>query len=66
MKFYPYKKGGGRKSFSHPEGLGGGGAHKVLGVVLTPELEVLTILEGGTNGFHPLKGGGGGKGFTLS
>ena len=27
MKFYPYEKGGGRKSFSHSEG----GAQKVLG-----------------------------------
>ena len=24
VKFYPYKKGGGRKSFSHAEGRGGG------------------------------------------
>ena len=29
VKFYPYKRGGGGKSFSHPDG-GGGGAQTVL------------------------------------
>ena len=60
VKFYPYKKGGGEKRFSHPEG----GCTKGFGVVLTRELEVLTILEGGTKGFQPLKRGH--KSFILS
>ena len=38
MKFYPYEKGGGRKSSSHDEGVGGG----------TTSFEVgLAILMGG-------------------
>ena len=28
VKFYPYEKGGGGKSFSRSEGVGGGGWHK--------------------------------------
>ena len=41
---------------------------KVLGVVLTRVLEVLTILLGGTKGIHlsKRKGGGGVKSLTLS
>ena len=35
MKFYPYEKGGGRKSFSHAEG----GAQKVLGSFLRGSLK---------------------------
>ena len=54
VRFYPYEKGD-RESFSHPE-VGGGGGTKSCGVVLTQGLEVFTILEGGTKGFHPLKG----------
>ena len=53
-------------SFSHPEG---GRGTTGFGVVLTQVFEVLTILEGGTKGFHPLKvcvwGGGGGTKFYL-
>ena len=37
--------------------LKGGGGKNSLGVVLTRVLEVLTIMEGGTEGFHPSKGG---------
>ena len=68
VKFYPYKK----KSFSHA---GGGGGTESFGVVLTRELDVLTILKGA----HPLKGrgeklypvlrgegGGGAKSFGLA
>ena len=44
MKFYPYDKGGGRKSLSHAEG---GGGTKAFEVVLTRELEVLEILMAG-------------------
>ena len=40
----------GRKSFSHAEVGGGGGTH--LGVVLT--LELIEILEGGTQSSQPL------------
>ena len=43
---YPYKKGGGRNSFSHPEGWGGG--TNSFAVLFTRVIEVLTILEGGT------------------
>ena len=32
------------------------GMRNVLEVVLTQELEVLSILKGGAKGFHPLKG----------
>ena len=60
VKFYPLQKGG-REQFK-PSWRGGGGGTTSFGVVLTQVLEVLTILEGGTNGFHPVKGGGGGKG----
>ena len=35
MKFYPYEKGGGGKSFSHAEG----GAQKVLGYLLRGSLK---------------------------
>ena len=35
----------------------GRGVPKRIGVVLTWVLKVLTILEGGTISFHPLKGG---------
>ena len=50
VMFYPYKKrgGGDEKSLSHPEGAEGTTS---FGVLLTPVLEVLTILEGGTKGF---------------
>ena len=41
------------------------GGTKSFGVVLTQVLEVLTILEGGTKGFHPLKEGGGVKKFCY-
>ena len=57
-----YKRGSGRasenggwKTFSHPEM--GRGVPKTIGVVLKWVLKVLTILEGGTISFHPLKGG---------
>ena len=54
MKFYPYiNGGGGGKGFSHAEG--GGGGTKCFGVVLTQELEVLAILNGGVKCSHPLK-----------
>ena len=56
MKFYPYKKrGGGVRSFSHPEGQN----TKGFGVVLTWVLEVLTILKRGGNRkrFPPFKRG---------
>ena len=43
MKFYPYEKGGGRKSFSHAEGGGGTKGFEAV----TKELEVLAILNGG-------------------
>ena len=57
MKFYPYKKGGG-KSFSHAEGGGGGRGTTSFEVVLTQELEVLAkVMGGGDASFHPLKGG---------
>ena len=63
-KFYPYEKGGGgRTSFSHAEG---GGGTNSFEVVLTQELEVLTIVMGGCKKFPPFKRGGGAKGFTLS
>ena len=68
---------GGGKGFSYAEGLrergggwgvggGGWGAHNNLWDILTWELEVIAILNGGggAKSFHPLKGEG--KGFTLS
>ena len=46
VKFYPYKKRGDGKSFSHPKGGGGTTSFGVVltRVVLTRVLEVLTIL----------------------
>ena len=44
MKFYPYKKRGGGRSFSHAEG---GGGTNSFGVVIMRKLEVLAILKGG-------------------
>ena len=49
MKFYPYKKGGG-KSFNHAEG---GRGIRSFGVVLT-WLDVLAIVNVGVKSFHPL------------
>ena len=50
MKFYPYKKRGeGTTSLSHVEGWGGTNSFEL---VLTPELEVLAIL----NYLYPLLG----------
>ena len=55
VKFYPYKKGGGRKSCSHAER----GGTQTFEVVLTQELEVLAILMGGGRlKFPPFKRGG--------
>ena len=51
--FTPMKRGGG-KSFSRAEG-GGGGGTKRFEVVLTRELEVLTIVIGGCKKFPPFK-----------
>ena len=45
MKFNPYKKGESRKSLGTES----------MEVVLLRELEVLAILNGGANSFHPLK-----------
>ena len=49
------------------EGLqnGRGWQVKFFRVVLTWVLEVLTTLEGGTKGLHPLKGGGGRNKFQT-
>ena len=55
MNFYPYKKGRAGNVLAI---LKGRGHNKVFRVVLTRVLEVSTILEGGTNVFYPLKGGG--------
>ena len=46
--------------------LQGGGGATSFEVVLTLELEVLAILKGDANSFHPLQedGGHGAKGFT--
>ena len=52
--------GGGGGGFSQPEE-----GTNSLWVVPTQVLEVLTILEGGTKGFHQLKGGKGVTHFTL-
>ena len=60
------KKGGAGKGLSHAEEGGGGGGGTSFEVVLTWELEVLAILNGGTTSFHPLKGGWGAIRFTLS
>ena len=53
------KRGGGRKSFSHAKG--GGGGINSFEVVLTRELEVLAIAMGGggCKKFPPFKRGGG-------
>ena len=58
------KRGGGQKGFIHAEGGGQkgfihaeGGGVKRFWVVLTQELEVLAILNGGATSFHLLKGG---------
>ena len=51
MKFYPYKKGGGKSR--HAEG--GGGSTTSFEVV---EIEVLAIVMGGRNKFPPFKEGG--------
>ena len=60
--FFPYKKGGGRKKFSHAEV----GGTKSFKVVLTQELEVFTIGDGGGGGKFPPFKRGGRKSFTLS
>ena len=59
----PIQKGGGGfgKGFSHGEV----GDTKGFEVVLTWELEVLTILMGGAKSFHCFKSGGA-KSFILS
>ena len=58
MKFYPYKKRGVRKSFSHVEG-----------VVTKDFWAVLAILKGGrvqmVSNFKDEGGGGGATSFTL-
>ena len=65
VKFYPYEKGEGGKSFSHAEGWGGGGHSKFWG-----SFDVLAILmgRGVAKSLHPLNWGGGwrAKPFTLS
>ena len=55
MKFYPYKRGEGKNSFSHAQG--GGGGHKKFSACS------LVILKGGRGSkrFHILKWGGGRK-----
>ena len=45
--------------------MNGGGGPNSFGVVLTWDLEVLAILEGGAKCFCPLKRGGGQKKFNL-
>ena len=56
----PLQKGGTEKVLAILKVVGGGGGcTKSFRVVLTRVLEVLTILEGGTTAFHPLKRGGG-------
>ena len=58
VKFYLYKRGGGRIFFSHAEE-----GHKKIEVVLTRECEVLDIVKwgGGAQNVLPcLEGGGGG------
>ena len=64
----PLQKWGWRStSTSDAEG-GGGGGTTSLGVVLTRELEVLAILNGGHKKCTPFQGGGGedAKSLTLS
>ena len=53
-KFYPYERGGGRKSFSNAEG---GWHNKFWGSVYTVAICFSHYTEGGsTKCFHPLKG----------
>ena len=59
----PLQKVGAEKVLAVLKGRGGTNSFVV---VLTWELEVLAILMGGTKSFHPLKGGGGTTGITLS
>ena len=56
MKFYPYEKGGGRKSFNPAEG--GGGHNKFWGSFYMVAWCFSHIVGGGTKSFHSLKGGG--------
>ena len=60
VKFYPYKRWGGNKGYTHAE-FEGWGHKQFFWAALTWELQVLAILKGGKNIVHPLKGGGGGR-----
>ena len=62
-KFYPYEKGGGAKTVLAMLKGGGGGGTTSFEVVLTRELEVLTIVMGGCKKFYPVLRGGGAKSF---
>ena len=50
VKFYPYEKGGGGKSFSHAER----GGHNIFWGSF---YAVLAMLKGGAKSFHSFKGG---------
>ena len=58
MKFYPYEKGGGGKSFSHAKG----GWHKKF----WGSFSAVAIFKGGGHKKCPLFKRGGAKHFTLS